>query len=99
MVFTRPWHPSAMMAVPVELVTDICRRVAAEHSPSVEVLGVASSKGGTGRVEVLLTLTLCDDERCRISLNLSRANQAALESELRFQLGEVLRSHAAPMGS
>lgn len=84
------------MSVPVELVTAICRRVAAENSPSVEVLGVVSGEGGTGRVEVLIRLPGGDGEPARLSLNLSRANQSTLEQDLRAQLREALRAHTAP---
>ena len=83
------------MSVPVDVITDICRRVAAEHSPSVEVLGVVSGEGGTGRVEVLVTLPGGEGESLRLSLNLSRANQPTLEKDLHIQLREALKVHTA----
>jgi hypothetical protein len=41
----------------------------------------------------MVTIKGCHNEPCRLLLNLSRANRAALEDELRRKLHEQLRSH------
>jgi len=69
---------------------DVIRRY---PSGPFEFVGVMASEGGSGRVEVMVTIKGCHNEPCRLLLNLSRANRAALEDELRRKLHEQLRSH------
>jgi hypothetical protein len=59
----------------------------------LEFVGVIASDGGSGRVEVLVTIKGCHDEPCQLVLNLSRRNRAALENELRHTLEVALRAH------
>jgi hypothetical protein len=58
-----------------------------------EFVGIMASEGGSGRVEVMVTVKGCHNDPCRLLLNLSRTNRAALEDELRRKLHEQLRSH------
>ncbi len=71
----------------------ISRDVIRQYSPSLNFVGVMASEGGSGRVEIMVTVKGCHAEPCRLLLNLPRSNRATLESELRRTLEEQLRSH------
>jgi hypothetical protein len=81
------------MSIPIEAIIEISRAVAAEQSPSIEVVALASNDGGTGRIELLLTIAGCHIEPCRLLLNLDRADQATFEAALRDKLRTALRTH------
>jgi len=83
------------MTLSADTITEISRSVAAEHSPDIEELGVISSEGGSDRVELLITIGGCHTEPCRFLINLTRADAAALEVELRSKFREALRTHAS----
>jgi hypothetical protein len=61
----------------------------------VEFVGVMASEGGSGRVEVMVTITGCHATPCQLILNLSRQNRDALERELRRALEAALETHIA----
>jgi hypothetical protein len=75
-------------------VTRISRAVAREYDGALEVLGVASAEGGTGRVELLVTIAGCHREPCVLMLNLARAEHAAFERELRSKFRAALAAHS-----
>jgi hypothetical protein len=81
------------MTLPADAVTEISRSVAAEHSSAIEVLGVASSEGGSDRIELLITIAGCHKEPCRFLINVPRTDAAELEAELRVKLRDALRNH------
>jgi len=75
-------------------VSAISRAVVEDYRDDLEVIRVAASEGGIGRVEVLVTISGCHREPCMLMLNLTRAERGMLESELRTKLREVLAAHA-----
>jgi hypothetical protein len=81
------------MPLATDTITEISRSVAAEHSPKIHVVGVASSEGGSDRVELLITIAGCHKEPCRFLINVPRTGVAELEAELRTKLREALRNH------
>jgi hypothetical protein len=81
------------MVLHADEVTAISRAVAREYDGALEVLGVASSEGGTGRVELLVTIAGCHREPCVLMLNLTRTEHAAFETELRSKFREALAAH------
>ena len=88
-------HTDAMVLKPDE-VTKISRAVARDYDGALEVIGVASTEGGTGRVELLITISGCHRDPCVLMLNLTRAEPVAFERELRSKFREALAAHAAP---
>ena len=78
------------MTVPLDVVAQITRSVAAEHDPRIDVVVVASTSPDGHRVEVLVTLPGIDVERSRLLLNLSRHEPAAFERQFRAKLKEAL---------
>ena len=82
------------MPLTTDAITEISRSVAAEHSSKLQVVGVASSEGGSDRIELLIMITGCHREPCRFLINVARTGAAELEAELRTKLQEALRNHA-----
>jgi hypothetical protein len=81
------------MALSLDMVTEISRAVVAEQTPALQVVNVASSDGGSGRVELLITVVGCHAEPCRLLLNLSRMEQRRFEHDLRIKLRDAIQSH------
>jgi hypothetical protein len=81
------------MALTQKEITDISLAVIQEQGRAVELVGVASSEGGSERVELLITVKGCHDEPCALLLNLTRAGRTELEEELTSKLRSALRSH------
>jgi hypothetical protein len=79
----------------VETVDAVSREIAASHDPRLRVLGVASTDGESGRVELLVTIRGCHRDPCVIMLNLTRVGHAAFERELREKFRRALASHVA----
>jgi len=73
--------------------SDVIRRFP-HHA--LALVGVVASEGGSERVELMVTINGCHDERCHLVLNLSRQDRAALEDELRQTLEAALRTHTSP---
>ena len=93
---THPKNPGATgETLTVATVTDVSRMVAAEYDPRLHVLGVVSTEGDSGRVELLATIHGCHREPCVIMLNVTRNSQAAFERDLREQFKRALASHVA----
>jgi hypothetical protein len=74
-------------------VTDISLAVIREQPQSLELVGVASSEGGSERVELLITVKGCHEQPCTLLLNLTRAGRAELEEELTSKLRSALHGH------
>jgi hypothetical protein len=72
------------------VILDVLRR----SELPVELVGF-SSKGGTDRIEILVTIKGCHESPCQLLLNLSRGSREALEAELRRKLQDQLRAHAS----
>jgi hypothetical protein len=60
-----------------------------------EFVGVMAAEGGSGRIEVMVTITGCHATPCQLMLNLSRQSRDALERELRDALAAALTTHTA----
>jgi len=81
------------LALNLDTVTAISRVVTADHDPPLEVVGVASSDGGSDRVELLVTVVGCHQEPCVLMLNLTRTETSQFEHELKAKLREKLADH------
>jgi hypothetical protein len=81
------------MSISLEQINVIARAVIAETRHDVETVSVLSTDGGSERVELLITITGCHKDPCRLLLNLTRADGAEFESELREKVREALVSH------
>jgi hypothetical protein len=79
------------MSLSLDVVAQITRAVAAEQSPHVERIIIASTSGEANRVELLVTLAQYGCVRRRLMLNLSRKEPAVFERQLRARLDEVRR--------
>ena len=91
---THPKDPGATgETLTVGTVAEVSRTVAAEYDPRLHVLGVVSTEGDSGRVELLVTIRGCHREPCVIMLNLTRNSQAAFEHDLREQFQRALALH------
>jgi hypothetical protein len=82
------------MTLTLSELTRIAETVVGEHDPALKVVGVASTDGETGRVELLVRVAGCHHEPCAIALNLSRQEEARFKSELISQLRTALHTHA-----
>jgi hypothetical protein len=82
------------MPLALEEITAISLDVIRRHPPPLDFVGVMAFEGGSGRVEVMVTVRGCHEEPCRLLLNLSRGTREALEAELREKLQMLLREHA-----
>jgi hypothetical protein len=81
------------MMLATDVVNEISRNVAAEHSPDLDVVGILSA-GGSERIELLLAMTGDDDEPRRYMITVPRTDASEFESELRSKLSAVVRNHA-----
>jgi acylphosphatase len=76
------------MSLTVDDITTISRAIAAEQSPAIEIVGVASNLG-EGRVELLVNIDGRSQPE-RLLLNLSRNDRSAFEQALKEKLREAL---------
>jgi hypothetical protein len=81
------------MALTQEEITDISLAVIQEHERSLHLVGVASTEGGSDRIELVITVSGCHDEPCMLMLNLTRAGRSELETELKGKLRTALGAH------
>lgn len=81
------------MTLTLDAVTAISRSVARAYNSRLDVLGVASIGGGTGRVELLVTIEGCHKGSCVIMINVTRSGQPQFEDELRLKFRDALASH------
>ena len=76
--------------LPMEAITSIGRAVAADTDQRLNVIGVASSGGDTGRVELLVAIEQSREDPSMVMLNVTRSGQGALERDLRDKFHEAL---------
>ena len=84
------------MALNLDTIAAISRDITADQDPPlevVEVVGVASSDGGSDRVELLVTIVGCHQEPCVLMLNLTRTEASQFEREFKDKLREKLADH------
>ena len=81
------------MTLDIDTITRTVSSFLREHGRALELVGVASTEGGSGRVELLITVKGCHHEPCRLLVNVTRADQVTFERELRSKLAEVLATH------
>lgn len=84
------------MSLSLDTITSIGRDIAAANDPPLELVGVASSDGGSDRVELLVTIVGCHDEPCVLMLNLTRTETSQFERELKDKLREKFADHQRP---
>ena len=77
------------MTLSIDRIDAISRAVAQEYDPRLAVVSVAS-RGGSARVELLVTIDGCRQEPCVVMVNVTRADQRALEHELREKFRDAL---------
>ena len=69
--------------VPLDMLTALVREIAAEIDPRLDVVGVTDAGGGEGYVEMLVRMTECDREPCRVTIGVDRTlDRTALEQSL-----------------
>ena len=83
------------MTLSLQQVTQISRAIV-EAEKDLDLIGVASTDGASGRVELLVTIAGCHAGPCVLMLNLTRGERAAFERELRTKLHEALSTHTRP---
>ena len=74
------------MALSLESVTEISRRVANQYFSGTPVVGVVSGDGESNRVEVMIVLPDHAPDPHRVMLNLPRYDTSSFERELRAKL-------------
>jgi hypothetical protein len=84
------------MTLTIDSITTMSRAVAADYDPRLHVMGVVSTDGESGRVELLLTIEGCHTDPCVIMVNVTRLGQAAFERDLREKFRDALASHLVP---
>ena len=85
-------HYTVMM-VDLQEVCRIATEVA-DQTPWLEVLGVVGAAGGSGHVELLISLLDCPVEPCRLLLSL---NRAVSPDALRKEIAEKLTNASATL--
>ena len=81
------------MAVDLAQLSSISREVATSVDDRLSVLSVSATEGGGNRVELLVTVDGCHREPCRHLINISRADVARFEDEVRSKLRAALTGH------
>jgi hypothetical protein len=67
------------MTLTIDSITKMSRAVAANYDPRLHVMGVVSTDGESGRVELLVTIHGCHAEPCVIMLNVTRLGKGAFQ--------------------
>lgn len=81
------------MTLGIDTITHTVSTLMQEHGRGLDLVSVASTEAGSGRVELLITVAGCHREPCRLLLNVTRADPAAFERELRSKLAQALTAH------
>ena len=82
------------MLLTVENMRRIAADVAAEQTPTLEVVGATVSEGGSRYAEVILSVRGCKTEPCRVVIGVLRDSpEAAFRNEVGKRLGEHLNEH------
>ena len=77
-------------------IVELSRRVARGIDPRLHVEGVTSADGGTGRVEILVTIAGCHRDPCALVINVRRADQQSTKVDIEGQLTEAIAGHLSP---
>lgn len=77
----------------IDTITALSREVASDYDARLRVVGVTSTDGESGRVELLVTIHGCHPDPCIIMLNVTRSTRDAFERELRDKFRDALASH------
>lgn len=76
--------------VPLDTLTGLVREIALEIDPRLDLLAVRGD-GGEGYVELLIQMTACDHEPCRVTIGVDRTlDRTALERSLDKPLRDYL---------
>lgn len=86
-------HVADVGSLTIDTITRISRQIAADYDPRLHVIGVASTDGESGRVELLVTIRGCHEEPCVIMLNVTRLGRESFERDLREKFGDALAAH------
>ena len=78
------------MMMPLDTVATIGREVAAEYNSRLDVIGVASGGGDSGRVELLVEVQRSGNPSV-VMLNVTREERGAFERDLREKFRDALR--------
>jgi len=81
------------MTVPTAELLKRSREVAREYDSGLTVEGITSADGGTGRAELLVTISGCHKDPCVLLLNLDRTDEATVDSQLRAKLLGAIADH------
>lgn len=68
----------------------IATEVVAATDPSLQVVGAATAEGGSNYTEIMLLVTNCHAEPCRLSIGVQRG---VSEAAFREAVGEQVRRH------
>ena len=80
-------------------VTEISRAVVLRHDPPVELVGVVPSEGANDRAEIVVRISGCHAEPCRLVVNVSRGLTAEeFGHHLGVQLQEAIAVHTSKQG-
>ena len=79
----------------IDTVAALSRAVATAYDTRLRVVGVTSTNGESGRVELIVTIHGCHSDPCIIMLNVTRSRRDAFERELREKFRDALASHVA----
>ena len=74
-------HVADVDTLTIDTITRISRQIAADYDPRLHVIGVASTDGESGRVELLVTIRGCHEEPCVIMLNVTRLGRESFERD------------------
>jgi hypothetical protein len=77
----------------LDTITALSRAVAGAYDERLRVVGVTSTDGESGRVELIVTIHGCHVDPCIIMLNVTRSRREAFERELRDKFRDALASH------
>jgi len=83
------------MPLSLKSVDRISRSMARDEFPGVSVNGVSSADLDKSRVEVLITAATTDQPPARLTVNVTRSDQASFESEFRSKLAAALADAAS----
>ena len=86
-------NPQDVAVLSSDAITSISRSIAAQLDPRLHVIGIASSDGESGRVELLVSVEGCDREPCVAMLNVTRLGRKAFDRDLREKFRDALASH------
>ena len=82
------------MSLAMSEVAYLSRSIANEVAGPFRVDAVTTTDGGSERAEIVVSIEGCHEGPCRFMLNVTRAERAAFENELRTKLHDALDRHS-----